>query len=73
LGNLKRRDKMREKDVNELIILKCMLIKVFSKTGWLQLANARNKWRGLVNTVINLRLPQKMGKFFKGSVTLSVI
>jgi hypothetical protein len=26
-----------------------------------------------VNTVINLRLPQKMGKFFKGSVTLSVI
>jgi hypothetical protein len=31
---------------------------------WIDLAHDRNRWRALVNTVMNLRVPQNAGKFF---------
>jgi hypothetical protein len=30
---------------------------------WIDLALSRNKWRALVNTIMNLRIPQSVGKF----------
>jgi hypothetical protein len=33
---------------------------------WIDLAQERDKWRALVNTVMNLRIPKNAGKFLSG-------
>jgi hypothetical protein len=30
---------------------------------WIHLAQYRDKWRALVNTVMNIRIPQNVGNF----------
>jgi hypothetical protein len=36
---------------------------------WIDLAQGRDQWRTLVNTVMNLRVPQNIGKFLSSCVT----
>jgi hypothetical protein len=36
---------------------------------WIHLAQDRGKWRALVNTIMNLRIPQNFGKFFSSLAT----
>jgi hypothetical protein len=31
---------------------------------WMELSQGRDRWRALVSTVKNLRVPQKCGEFF---------
>jgi hypothetical protein len=36
---------------------------------WIDLAQERNQWRTLVNTVMNLRVPQNVDKFLNSCTT----
>jgi hypothetical protein len=36
---------------------------------WIGLAQDRNKWRVLVNSVMNLRVPRNAGKLLSGYIT----
>jgi hypothetical protein len=39
------------------------------EVGWGGLAQDRNRWRALVNSVMNLRVPQNAGKLSSGQTT----
>jgi hypothetical protein len=40
----------------------------FGGMGWIVLAQDRDQWRVLVNTVMNLRVPYNFGKFLSSCV-----
>jgi len=52
--NLKERDNLEDLEIYERIILKPILEK---RVEWIHLASNRDKWRSLVNMVMNIRVP----------------
>ena len=57
-GNLRERDQMEDSDVDGRTILR----RTFrswdgGSMDWIEVAQERDRWRALVNAVINLRVP----------------
>ena len=62
--NQKGGDQLKDPGVNGWIILK----RIFEKwdergMDWIDLAQDRDRWRAVVNVVMNLRLPYNAGNF----------
>jgi hypothetical protein len=54
----KERDKYEDQDLGGWIILKWILREIgLDGMDWIDLAQDRDQWRVLVNTVMNLRVP----------------
>jgi hypothetical protein len=52
----KERDHWEDQDVGGWTILKWLLMG-WDGVGWIELTEDRDQWRGLLNTVMNLRVP----------------
>jgi hypothetical protein len=57
-GNLRERDQWGDPDVDGRIILMDLQEVGGSCGDWMELAQDRDRWRGLVGTVRNLRVPK---------------
>jgi len=64
-GNLRERYHMENPAVDGKIILRWMFRKWVGGGGmnWIDVAQNRDRWRGLVHAVMNLRVPQNAGNF----------
>ena len=60
MGNLRERDHLGDPGVDGRIILRCGGIDLIGLT------QDRDRWRALVNTVMNLRVPENVGNFLTG-------
>jgi hypothetical protein len=57
-GSLRERDHWGDPDVNDRIILRWMFRKWEGVCGdWMERAQDRDRWRALVSTVMNFRVP----------------
>jgi hypothetical protein len=56
-GDLRERDHLEDLSVDGRIILKWILRSEMRGMDWIDLAQDRDRWRALVNAVINLRVP----------------
>jgi len=54
-GNLRERDNLENRDVDERIILSWIFRKWDGGMDWFDVAQDRDRWRALVYAVINLR------------------
>jgi hypothetical protein len=64
VGHPTEGDHLEDPDVDRIIILK----RIFERLdgcglNWIGLAQDRERWRALVNTVMNLRFPYNAGNF----------
>ena len=58
VGNLRERDHLGEPGVDGRVILSLDLQEVgYRWMDWIELAQDRDKWRALVNAVMNFRIP----------------
>jgi hypothetical protein len=63
VGNLREGDHLEDPDVNGRIILKWIFERLGGGIDWIDLAQDRDRWRAVVNAVMNLRAPQNAGNF----------
>ena len=56
-GNLRERDHLEDADVDGRIILRWIFRKRDGGMNWNDLAQDRDRWRALVNEVMNLMVP----------------
>jgi len=63
LEDLNDRDHLGNLGVDRIIILKCILKVLTVDVDWINLAQNRDEWRGLVNNAKNLRSPKRVGNF----------
>jgi hypothetical protein len=52
---------LEDPGVNGRIILKCIFERLGGGIDWVDLAQDRDRWRALVYTVMNLRVPKNAG------------
>jgi hypothetical protein len=58
LENLKRRDNSEDQGIDGRIILEWIFREMkLEGVDWMHLAQDRDQWRAVVNTVMNLRVP----------------
>jgi len=57
VGNLRERGHWEDPDVDGRIILRWIFGKWEGVGDWMELAQDRDRWRALVNTVMNFRVP----------------
>jgi hypothetical protein len=62
-GNFRERDHLEDPGLGGRIILRWIFRKWDGDKDWIDLAQNRDRWRALVNTVMNLRVPQNVGNF----------
>jgi hypothetical protein len=53
-GNLREGDRLKDPSVDGRI-LECISDRLDGETDWIELAQGRDKWRAVVNAVMNLR------------------
>jgi len=54
MGNLKDRDHLQDSDLEWRIILRWIIKKWNGSIDWVNLAQDRDRWRALVNSIMNL-------------------
>jgi hypothetical protein len=70
LENLKRRDHLEELGLDGRIILKWMFREICCEgVDWMRMVQDRQKWRAVVNAVMEIRFTQKVGNFLSSCVT----
>jgi hypothetical protein len=58
IGNPEGRDHSEDQGVDGMIILKWIFSEIgFGGLNWIHLTQNRDRWRALVSTVINIRVP----------------
>jgi hypothetical protein len=57
VGNLREGDHLEDPGIDGRIILKWIFERLGGGADWIDLAQDRDKWRALVYTVRNLRVP----------------
>jgi hypothetical protein len=56
-GDLREGDHFRDPGIDGRIILKLIFKKWDGGMDWIELAQDRDRWRALVNAIMNLRVP----------------
>jgi hypothetical protein len=56
-GDLREGDHLGDANVNGIIILKLIFKKCDAGMDWIELAQDRDRWRALMNAVMNFRVP----------------
>jgi hypothetical protein len=56
-GKLRKRDHLEDPGADGRIILRWIFRKLDVGMVWIELARDRDRWRALVNAVMNLRVP----------------
>ena len=62
-GKLREGDHLEDPGVDERLIIKRIFEKWVEGMEWIDLAQDRDRWRALVNTVMKLRVPKNAGNF----------